>query len=144
MQNNESIRLLHECDSGIKMGIESISQVMDSVSSERMKGMLEQSLDEHRELSRKIENKLADMGADGKNPNPIAQGMSRIKTGMKLTMDKCDATVAGLMTDGCHMGIKSISKCINENSGADASSRELAQRLVTIEEKLARNMRDYL
>ena len=41
---------------------------------------------------------------EGKNPNPMAKGMSWIKTNVKLVMDDSDETIADLMTDGCNMG----------------------------------------
>lgn len=144
MQMNDTVKLLRECDSGVRMGIESIGQVIGSVSSSRMKARLEASLNEHESISEKIETMLADMGDDGKKPNPIAKGMSWLKTGMKLTMDKSDSTIADLMTDGCNMGVKSLSKYMNEYAGANNDSREIAESIIKTEERLAHEMRDYL
>ena len=80
----------------------------------------------------------------GKNPNPMAQSMSWIKTNVKLAMEDTDATVADLMTDGCNMGVKSLSRYLNQYKAADEQSKNIAKRLIQLEEGLAVNMRPYL
>ena len=81
---------------------------------------------------------------DGKNPNPIAKGMSWMKTNMKLSMEESDATVAELMTDGCNMGVKSLNRYLNQYKAADEVSKDMAKRLINLEEKLAVDIRGYL
>ena len=80
----------------------------------------------------------------GKNPNPMAQSMSWIKTNVKLAMEDTDATVADLMTDGCNMGVKSLSRYLNQYKAADEQSKNIAKRLIELEEGLSVNMRSYL
>ena len=63
---------------------------------------------------------------------------------MKLAMKGTDATVADLMTDGCNMGVKSLSKYLNEYKAASEASKDVAKRLIGLEEKLAVDIREYL
>ena len=144
MENNDTVRLLRECDSGVKMGMDSINQVLPSVRSEDMKSYLEHSHSAHEDLDRRIQSMLEEVGDDGKTPNPIVKGMSWMKTEMKLTMDKSDATVAELMTDGCNMGVKSLNRYLNEYKAAEEQVKDIAKRLINLEEKLAIDIRDYL
>ena len=81
---------------------------------------------------------------DGKDPNPIAQGMSFMKTNMKLVMHESDSTIAELITDGCNMGVKSLNRYLNQYEAADESSKDIAKRLIRLEECLATDMRGYL
>ena len=74
----------------------------------------------------------------------MAQSMSWIKTNVKLAMEDTDATVADLMTDGCNMGVKSLSRYLNQYKAADEQSKNIAKRLIELEEGLAVNMRPYL
>ena len=74
----------------------------------------------------------------------MAQSMSWIKTNVKLAMEDTDATVADLMTDGCNMGVKSLSRYLNQYKAADEQSKNIAKRLIQLEEGLAVNMRPYL
>jgi len=63
---------------------------------------------------------------------------------MKLAMDESDATVADLMTDGCNMGVKSLNKYLNQYKAADENSKDIAKRLINLEEKLAVDIRSFL
>ncbi len=144
MIEQDTVRLLRECDSGIKMGAESINSVMDKVESGRFKKLLESCLDEHREMQEDINIMLDKCGDDGKNPNPAASAFSKIKTGVMMTFDKSDSTVADLMTDGCNMGVKSLSRYLNQYKAASEDSKNIAKRLISCEENLAVSIRCYL
>ena len=81
---------------------------------------------------------------EGKDPNPIAKGMSWMKTNMKLGMEDSDATIAELMTDGCNMGVKSLNKYLNQYEAADEVSKDIAKRLINLEQQLTLDIRQYL
>ena len=144
MIEQDTIKLLRECDAGVKMGISSIDDVMDHVKSEDFRNKLEKCRREHDDLQIKILQELEKYQDDGKNPNPIAKGMSWIKTNMKLSMEDTDATIAELMTDGCNMGVKSLNRYLNQYKAADEVSKDMAKRLINLEEKLAVDIRKYL
>ena len=74
----------------------------------------------------------------------MAKGMSWLKTNMKMGVDDSDATVADLITDGCHMGVKSLHKYLNQYEAADKSAKDLCNRLISIEESLCKGMEKYL
>ncbi len=144
MIEKDTVKLLRECDAGVKMGIDSIDDVMERVESEALKGYLNACKDEHSKLSEEIEEMLERYKDEGKNPNPIAKGMSHMKTGMKLAMDESDNTIADLMTDGCNMGVKSLNRYLNEYEAADERSKDIAKRLINLEERLAVDIRKFL
>ena len=144
MIEQDTIKLLRECDAGVKMGVASIEDVMPQVESERLRDMLKRCKEEHENLAREIQAKLDHFHDDGKEPNPIAKGMSWMKTSMKLGMNDSDHTVADLMTDGCNMGVKSLSKYLNQYQAADEPSKDIAKRLIHLEEKLAVDIRGFL
>ena len=70
--------------------------------------------------------------------------MKYMKTEMKLMMDSSDATVADLMTDGCNMGVKSLCRYLNQYEAADENSKDIAKRLIHLEQSLASDMQSYL
>ena len=59
-------------------------------------------------------------------------------------MNESDATIADLMTDGCNMGVKSLNRYLNEYTAADEISKDIAKRLIHLEEDLALQIRQYL
>ena len=99
---------------------------------------------EHKKLQDEINVLLDKYHDDGKNPNPIAKGMSWMKTNMKLGMEESDATIADLMTDGCNMGVKSLNRYLNQYTAADEVSKDIAKRLINLEEQLTIDIRGYL
>ena len=144
MIEQDTVRLLRECDAGIKMGIASIDDVLPKVESQRFYDALTQCKSEHEELQGQIQSLLGDYKDKGKNPNPVASAMSKMKTNMKLIMDESDATVAQLMTDGCNMGVKSLNKYLNQYKAADERSKDITKRLIHLEEKLTKDASHYL
>ena len=144
MIEQDTIKLLRECDAGIKMGIASIDDVVDHVRSQQLKQSLNQNKKEHQKLKSEIQTLLEQYHDDGKDPNPIAKGMSWMKTNMKLNMEDSDATIADLITDGCNMGVKSLSRYLNQYKAADEQSKDIAKRLIRQEEQLGIQVRQYL
>lgn len=144
MVEQDTIRLLRECDAGVKMGVASIDDVLEYVNDEDFKKLLIRCKDEHIELNDKVQELLDKYHDDGKDPNPMAKGMSWMKTNMKLVMHESDETIADLMTDGCNMGVKSLHKYLNQYKAADEKSKDIAKKLINIEEKLTVDIRGYL
>ena len=144
MIEQDTVKLLRECDAGVKMGIASIDDVIKYVSSDKLEKRLEDCKNEHEKLNGEIQDQLSRYRDTGKDPNPVAKGMSWVKTTMKLAVNESDQTIAELMTDGCNMGVKSLNKYLNEYKAADEKSKDMAKRLINIEEKLAIDIRSYL
>ena len=144
MIEQDTIKLLRECDAGIKMGITSIDDVQSHVRSDKLNRLLGKCKEEHEKLKTEIIAALDRFQDDGKDPNPIAKGMSWMKTNMKLNMEESDTTIADLMTDGCNMGVKSLNKYLNQYEAADEASKDIAKRLIRLEAQLAVDIREFL
>ena len=144
MIEQDTIKLLRECDAGVKMGVSSIDDVLEYVHAADLKSLLEQCKREHEKLGEEIQGLLDRYQDEGKDPNPMAQKMSWLKTNMKLVMHESNKTIADLMTDGCNMGVKSLNRYLNQYEAADEVSKDITKRLINLEEKLTVDMRDYL
>lgn len=144
MIETDTIKLLRECDAGIKMGASSIDEILGYVHDERLRKCLEECKNGHDRLKDEIQKLLEEYHDDGKEPNPMAKGMSWIKTNAKLVMNESDKTIAGLMTDGCNMGVKSLNKYLNQYKAADEKTKDITKRLIKLEEKLAEDIKCYL
>ena len=144
MIEQDTIKLLRECDAGVKMGVSSINEVIDFVKSPELKSNLNKCKDKHDKLSSEINDLLNKYHDDGKNPNPIAKGMSWVKTNVMLSMNESDHTIADLITDGCNMGVKSLNRYLNKYEAADEVSKDIAKRLINQEQELTMNVRSFL
>ena len=144
MIEQDTVRLLRECDAGAKMGVSSIDDVLEYVHADALRQTLVESREAHEALSVGIRAALGRCGDEGKDPNPISEKMSWLKTNVKLKLHESDHTIADLITDGCGMGVKSLNGYLNEYAAADEDARELAKKLIALEKKLADDVREYL
>ncbi len=144
MIEQDTIKLLRECDAGVKMGVSAIDDVLDQVESPNLKAKLSTCKKEHEHLKQEIHGLLDQYHDEGKEPNTVAKGMSWVKTNLKMGMDNSDQTIADLMTDGCNMGVKSLNRYLNQYEAADEVSKDIAKRLIHLEAQLAVDIRAFL
>lgn len=144
MIESDTIKLLRECDAGIKMGVSSLDEVLDYVHDEKLEEALKEYREEHNELQSEILTLLEKYQDDGKEPNPIAKSMSWVKTNAKLVMDESDHTIAELVTDGCNMGVKSLNRYLNQYKAADEKTKNITKKLIRLEEKLTAEVQKFL
>ena len=144
MIESDTIKLLRECDAGIKMGVSSLDEVLDYVHDEKLEEALKEYREEHNELQSEILILLEKYQDDGKEPNPIAKSMSWVKTHAKLVMDESDHTIADLVTDGCNMGVKSLNRYLNQYKAADEKTKNITKKLIRLEEKLTAEVQKFL
>ena len=144
MIENDTIKLLRECDSGTKMGIKSISDVIDKVKSDDFKKILNDSKLQHEKLENEIQEELIRFNDDGKDPSMMLTGMAKIKTNIKISLEDEDSTIAEIITDGCNMGVKSLNKYLNEYKAAEEYAKDITKKLINTEQRLSEDLRDYL
>lgn len=144
MIQQDTIRLLRECDSGVKMGVTAINDVMSYVSSGELKGSLNKSMNENRRIMKDLQSQLNRFHDGGKDPNAMLKSMAWLKTNVRLKMNSSDSVVADLITDGCNMGIKSLNRYLNEYKAADERTKDIARDIIGTEERLAYEIRKFL
>ena len=59
-------------------------------------------------------------------------------------MNTSDETIAELMTDGCNMGVKSLSRYLNQYKAADDRAKAITKKLINLETDLCSDLRVYL
>lgn len=145
MVEPDTIKLLRECNAGVKMGVTSLDEVIDKVKDENLKKILTDSKQEHEKLGGETSQLLLDYSDKGKEPNPIAKGMSWMKTTVMMSMkEDTDKEAAKLISDGCNMGIQSLSEYLNKYQAAEEKVKDITKKLIKIEDKLAHSLREFL
>ena len=144
MIQEDTVKLLRECNAGIKMGVSSLDEVLPKVQSASLRNSLEKCRQAHGKLGDETHALLARYGDAGKEPSPVAKGMSWMKTNVKLALEESDETVADLITEGCNMGVKSLSRYLNQYEAAEEQAKDIAKRLIHLESGLAQGMQPYL
>lgn len=141
---DDTIKLLRECSAGVKMGITSLNEVLEHVKNEHLKELMKASRETHSQIGDAIHRSLTKYHDDGKEPTPAAKMMSWMKTNIKLGEEESDRTAADLITDGCNMGVKSLYRYLHQYKAADPEAIDLTTELIRAEEKLIKDLREYL
>ena len=144
MIEQDTIKLLRECNAGIKMGVTSIDEVLPKVKDSGLRESLEKCRSAHGKLGDETHAMLARYGDEGKEPSAMAKGMSWMKTNVMLSLEQSDKTVADLITDGCNMGVKSLSSYLNQYEAAEEKAKDIAKRLIGLESHLVQDVQPYL
>lgn len=142
--SKDTVELLKECSSGIAMGVDSIHELENRIQDPQMKQQLQACCQKHERLRQETNQMLMEYGEKESQPNPIAKGMSWMKTNAKMAVDMSDETAADLLTDGCNMGVKSLSRYLNQYGAAEEKAKNLTQELIDLEAKTAQDLRSYL
>lgn len=141
---DDTIKLLRECNAGVKMGISSLDDVMGHVQDGKMRELLHRSRQTHERLGDTAHEYLTRYHDDGKEPATMAKMMSWVKTNVKLAGEDSDRTAADLLTDGCNMGIKSLYRYLHQYPVAEKDAQKLAGEIIEAEEELVKELRKYL
>lgn len=144
MANDDTVKLLKECNAGVKTAVASIDEVLDHIKDEKLKNILTTSKEEHEKIGDATHARLVVLQDDDKEPNPMAKAMSWLKINGKLLVHEEDNVVADLMLDGCHMGIKSVAKYMNQYKAADEEAKDQAKKLIALEKQLMEELMAYL
>lgn len=144
MPNEDTIKLLKECNLGTKMAVTSIDEVLSHVKCNALATLLEESKKTHEDIGNRLHELLLQYKDKDKEPNAIAKAMSWLKTNTKLMINEGEAEIAELIIDGCNMGIKSISRYMNQYPAANQEVKKLAEELIKVEQLLMDELRVYL
>lgn len=142
--NEDTRKLLEECNSGCKMALGSMKQVKEYIQDEKLKKIVESYKQKHKQLEIESSNLLKGAGNSEKEPGVMASMFSWFTTEMKLMIEDDGHQIAKLMMDGCNMGIQSISEYQNKYKEASKEATELAKKLVKTEENFMQEMKQFL
>ena len=142
--NSDTINLLMECNAGIKMGESAMKQVLPHARDKELRHILEVTKNTHAALGDETQSMLQSSGKATKSSHPIARAMSSMKICATMMVKESDKSIATLMTDGCDMGIKSLSGFLNQYKNASDEAKTIAKRLIASEEFLEGKLRSYL
>lgn len=137
-------KLLEECSAGCKMAINSIDQIKEYVTNEKLAKIIDTYRGKQVKFEAEAAQLLEDAGRDEKEPGAVASAVSWFTTEVKLMMKDDSSQIAKLLMDGCNMGIKEIGKYINQYAGASRESLGLAKKLVKSQEEMMKELEAYL
>ena len=142
--NNDTILLPKECDSGLKMAISSLDEVLDVIKNQKFKEICITSKNKHQTLKNEVDHLLKEHHLQEKEPSLLAKSMSWLKMNFKIQMNEEDQTIASLLFEGCSMGIETLYKYLHQYENASSKIKEVTEKLIEIEKELSQNIQNYL
>lgn len=142
--NGDTVALLKECNAGTKMATSSIEQISEYITTPELKNLLHKYNADHIRLGDECHTILNEAGKDEKDPHPMAKAMSWFTSEMKLSMGGDEKKAAGILMDGCAMGIKSLSEYLNKYSGASEIAKRICEKLRRLEEDMHEQLEAYV
>lgn len=136
--------ILNELNKGIKMGIDSISNVSQKVQDGRFKEDLKYQYDEYNKILNEVNNELTNYDDFPKELNPMQKAMGWMGVEMNTLNDKSNSKIAELMIQGTNMGIIEGVKLLNQNPDADKEVKYTLNKFIKFQENTIEQLKKYL
>ena len=142
MDNNRYI--LNELNKGLKMGMDSISNVSEKVQDDRFKQDLKYQYDEYNKILNEVNNELTNYDDFPKELNPMQKAMGWMGVELNTISDKSNSKIAEMMIQGTNMGIIEGVKLLNQNPEADTEVKNVLNEFIKFQENTLEQLKKYL
>lgn len=144
MNNFDTISLLKACNQGCKYATNSMEKLYPHIKEDNFRTLIDDYNDKHIKIGDKCHEMLNNCNADEKDPKPMSEVFANMGIDMKMMMNDSTEKIAEMMLDGCHMGIKSVGKYMNKYTHASQESRNLAKKLIEVEQNFMNDLMGYI
>ena len=142
MDNNRYI--LNELNKGLKMGMDSISNVSEKVQDDRFKQDLKYQYDKYNKILNDVNDELTNYDDFPKELNPMQRAMGWMGVEMNTMTDKSNSKIAEMMIQGTNMGIIEGVKLLNQNPDADEKVKSVLNKFIKFQENTVEQLKKYL
>ena len=107
--------VLNEVNTGIKMGMDSISTISEKVSDQNFKDDLQYMYNQYNNILNRVNQELENYGDLPDELNPMQKAMGWTEIQMSTIQDKSNSHLSELLLKGTNMGITTGVKLLNQN-----------------------------
>lgn len=136
--------ILNEVNKGIKMGMDSISNISDKVQNSDFKKDLQFQYNKYNDILNKVNDQLSRYGEFPKELNPMQKAMGWMSVEWNTMDDKSDSKISEMMLQGTNMGIIKGVKLLNNNPDADSEVKGILSEFVKFQENTVEQLKKYL
>lgn len=126
------------------MGKTTIDQILKEVKDLEFRDILKEQLKDYEYIVDKCDNLLNTAGKLPKGIDAMPKIMSYFKIKMDTLKDDTSSHIAEMMMQGSNMGITEITKNLNKYNNVDNTTKDLASRLLKIEQDNIEALKPYL
>ena len=142
MNNPEYI--LNEVNKGIKMGMDSISNISEKVTDSNLKQDLQFQYNKYNEILNKVNNELSKYDEFTKELKHMKKAMGWMSVEWNTMDDKSDSKISEMMIKGTNMGIIEGVKLLNNNPDTDVEIKDILTEFVQFQENTIEQLKKYL
>ena len=145
MENN-NLEILDEINKGATMGMDAIADVLDKVSDNDFKEVLNIEYEKYQKISDRVNNLYANYHTDEEidKTNTMNKMMTWYGIQMKTIADSSTSKLAELLMQGTNMGIIKGRQLINENKEIDHDIENILNDFVVMQEDSVETLKKYL
>lgn len=143
---NKDAELLQDIYSNVKMGSDSIINLLPKIKDDDMKTFMTSQLDQYEKYARDVKNQLVAQGIEPKEVNPISKLSAKIGMEMKSMQDSTTSHMAEMMVQGSTMDVTDLLQKVSayEKYPECKNSVSLAKEIVAFEERNIEKMKEFL
>ena len=139
--NVEFLNYIHQ-NSG--MGTDTIKQLIGICKDEEYKKVLHSQLSEYKMIHSASDQKIKQFNKDSKDINVFSKVSSYFMINLNTLLDKSPSHISEMLIQGSTMGIIDITKKLKEYPNADKEIRDLANKLLKLEQNNVDQCKKYL
>ena len=141
---NGNIEMLNYIYQNAEMGKTTIEQILKEVKDLDFRDVLREQLKDYEYVIEKCDTLLNEEGKSPKGIDITPKIMSYFKIKFDTLKDDTPSHIAEMMINGSTMGITDITKNLNNYNNIDNSTKDLASRLLKIEQDNIEVLKQYL
>ena len=142
MYNSQYI--LNQINTGIKMGMDSISNISEKVTDTNLKNELLFEYDKYNEILNDVNNELKNYDEFPKELNPMQKAAGWMNVEWSTMNDKSDSKIAEMMLKGFNMGIIEGVKLLNNNQDTNENIKNILNNFISFQENSFEQLKKYL
>lgn len=148
-QSNSNLatkKLLDALYKNVKMGADSIIDLLPKVSDQNMRDELTRELDQYSGFADEIKNMLYSIDEEAKDESIFAKLGTKMSVAMNTMVDSTSSHIAEMMIQGGTMGITDATKTLREyeNTSCSEDALDLAKRIIKFEEDSIEKLKEFL
>lgn len=139
-----SMDMLNELYKNAEMGINAINTLVEKADDDKLKKELSAQLHNYRAMEAQIEREIKSRGQVADSTSALGRLGLRTSVKMNLMMDKSPSHIAQMMMEGANMGVIDLTRTLHKNMQVDPAVKDLAGKLLQVEQQSIEVMRKFL
>ena len=136
--------ILNEINKGIKMGMDSISNISEKVSDSKLKDDLQFEYNKYNEILNDVNNELGKYDEFPKEVNHAQKMMGWFDVQFSTLNDTSDSKIAEMLIKGTNMGIIKGVKLLNNNPETTDTIKNILNEFIQFQENNVERLKKYL